>query len=115
MENPSHISSQEELAQLRQEGKITEAEYRDLLAAMQSPTATRTEPQSPAEPEFKAFRQRILTGSLVLCIVGLPVGLALRLPYVWLLSIAGIIVAAIKLSRMKGSWLAEFLDRRTQV
>ena len=34
MENVSDISSEEELLQLRNEGKISEDEYKDLLAAM---------------------------------------------------------------------------------
>ena len=35
MENLSDVSSEEELAKLRDEGKITDAEYEQLLAAMQ--------------------------------------------------------------------------------
>jgi len=113
MQDSSIASSQDQLRQLREEGKISEAEYQNLLAAMQAPS--RAERQSPpcAEPQFRAFRQRVLTGGLVICIIGLPVGLVLHLPYVWILSIVGIIVAPIKLSRMKDSWLAGILaDRR---
>ena len=36
MENASNISSEEELLQLRNEGKISEAEYQDLLATMRN-------------------------------------------------------------------------------
>jgi hypothetical protein len=53
------------------------------------------------EPEFQAFRKRVLTGSLILCCVGLPVGIALKIPYVWILSIIGIIFASLKLLKMK--------------
>ena len=49
------------------------------------------------ESEFRAFRQRVLTGGLWLCLIGLPVGLYLRLPYVWGLALAGIAIAGIKL------------------
>ncbi len=37
MKNASNISSEEELLQLRNEGKITETEYQDLLATMTKP------------------------------------------------------------------------------
>ena len=42
MENASNVSSEEELLQLRNEGKISEAEYNDLLHLMKT---------RPAEPE----------------------------------------------------------------
>jgi hypothetical protein len=49
MENIKNVSSEEELLQLRNEGKISEAEYNDLLGAMRKPpesTAYAPEPQS---------------------------------------------------------------------
>ena len=109
MEDPFNASSEEKLAQLRQEGKITEAEYHDLLAAMQTSAGAPTGAGRPVESEFQAFRKRVLTASLVVCVLGLPIGLALGLPYVWLLSIAGIVVSALKLKRMETSWLAKAL------
>jgi hypothetical protein len=42
MESISNISSEEELLQLRNEGKISEAEYQDLLAAMRKSPAKDT-------------------------------------------------------------------------
>lgn len=48
MENASNVSSEEELLQLRNEGKISEAEYNDLLGAMKKPSLG-TEP-SEDEP-----------------------------------------------------------------
>lgn len=57
----------------------------------------------PSEPEFRAFRKRLLTGSLILCIIGVPAGLALKLPYVWVLAIVGIVVASVKLFMMNKS------------
>ncbi|HNU50196.1 MAG TPA: zinc ribbon domain-containing protein [Verrucomicrobiota bacterium] len=54
-----------------------------------------------AEPQFEAFRKRVLTGGLILCLIGLPVGILLRLPYVWGLAILGIIVATAKLAAMR--------------
>jgi hypothetical protein len=113
MEHASSTSSQEELLRLREEGKITEAEYERLPAAMQSPATTEPPADRCAEPQFRAFRQRILTAGLVICIIGLPIGIALGLPIVWILSIVGMVAAPIKLSRMKDSWLARILaDRR---
>ncbi len=55
----------------------------------------------PAEPQFVAFRKRLLTGGLIICIIGLPIGILLRIPYVWGLAILGIIVAGAKLAAMK--------------
>ena len=48
MENVSNVSSEEELLALRNEGKISEAEYNDLLGAMKKPSLG-TEP-SEDEP-----------------------------------------------------------------
>ena len=59
------------------------------------------ESQTTSEPEFRAFRKRLLTGGRIICIVGLPIGIALGLPYVWGLSIVGIAVTSIKLAIMK--------------
>ena len=113
METPSNTSSQEELLRLREEGRISETEYQKLLAAMQAPAVAEPQPGPNNEPQFRAFRRRVLTGGLVICAIGLPTGLALHLPIVWILSIVGIVVAPIKLSRMKDSWLAEILANKT--
>ena len=51
----------------------------------------------PAELQFKAFRKRVLTGGFIVCLLGLPIGLLLNLPYIWGLVIAGIIIAGAKL------------------
>jgi hypothetical protein len=53
------------------------------------------------EPEFRAFRKRVLIGSLVICLFGLPIGLYLGIPYVYILSIIGILIAGFKLSSLK--------------
>jgi len=60
-------------------------------------------PLRPSElkAEIRAFRERLLTGGLWLCLIGLPVGLFLRLPYVWGLALAGIAIAGIKLYTLK--------------
>ena len=51
------------------------------------------------EPEFRAYRKRVFIGTFILCLIGLPVGIALEHPYVIVLSIAGIIATAIGLTR----------------
>jgi hypothetical protein len=42
-------------------------------------------------------RKKLLIYSLTVSIIGLPVGLILNLPYVWVLSIVGIVVSLIKM------------------
>jgi len=42
-----------------------------------------------------------MTGSLVICLIGLPIGVRLRLPVVWGLAIAGIIIAGLKLASLR--------------
>jgi hypothetical protein len=54
-----------------------------------------------SEPQFEAYRKRVLTGSLVLCIAAVPIGLILRLPNVWILGIVGIVVAGWKLRKIR--------------
>ena len=56
--------------------------------------------ESPGEKQIIAFRKRILIGGMILCILGIPIGIALKLPYVWGLGIAGIIVGSIKLATL---------------
>ncbi len=96
MENVSNVSSEEELLKLREEGKISEQEYEELLRTIRRSLGNNSNVESPAEPQFQAFRKRILIGSLIICILGVPIGLMLDLPLVWGLGILGIIVIPIK-------------------
>ncbi len=57
MENVSNISSEEELLQLRNEGKITEAEYQDLLDSLQKATKVHIEPTTPEIDKAKSKRK----------------------------------------------------------
>jgi len=57
--------------------------------------------RSSSEPEFRAWRKRVLRRSRILCAVGTPVGFALGLPIVWGLGIAGIVLSTAKLHDMK--------------
>ena len=96
MENVSNISSEEELLKLREEGRISEQEYKELLGTIRQSPGNNTNLESPAEPQFQAFRKRLLVGGLIICILGIVFGLVLKLPLVWGLGILGIIVVPIK-------------------
>jgi len=54
MENVSNISSEEELMELRNEGKISEAEYQELLIAMRN-----SRPDNVGESEIKGSNKII--------------------------------------------------------
>lgn len=112
MESVSNVSSEQELLKLRNDGKISDKEYEELLGTIRRSPGNNSGVELPAEPEFQAFRKRVLTGSLVLCAVGLPIGLMLDLPYVWVLAILGMIVAPVKLSRIKGSWVNKWMNKQ---
>ena len=65
-----NVSSEEELLQLREEGKISEAEYQDLLSAMRTSAAALQEPiqPQPSDAQAKHKRGRI---ALTIMFVGL--------------------------------------------
>ena len=96
MENVSNVSSEEELLKLREEGKISEQEYEELLGTIRRSPVNNSSVESPAEPQFQAFHKRIMVGGLIMSIVGIVFGLILNLPLVWGLGILGIIVVPIK-------------------
>jgi len=96
MENVSNVSSEEELLKLREEGKINEQEYKELLGTIRRSPGNNSGVELPAEPQFQAFRKRIMVGGLIMSIVGIVFGLILNLPLVWGLGILGIIVVPIK-------------------
>ena len=96
MESAPHASSEEELLKLCEEGKISEKEYKELLGTMRKPPAGSSNITPPAEPQFQAFRKRILIGGLIICILGVIFGLILKIPLVWGLGILGIIVIPLK-------------------
>ena len=96
MENASNVSSEQELLKLREEGKISEQEYAELLGTIRRTPGNKSRKESPAEQQFQAFRKRILVGSLVICILGGVIGLMLQLPFICGLSLVGIIAVSIK-------------------
>ncbi|MGD8499335.1 MAG: hypothetical protein PVJ86_01735 [Phycisphaerales bacterium] len=96
MQNVPDVSSEEELLKLREEGKISEQQHEELLGAIRKPPKKDSSVELPAEPQFEAFRKRILIGSLIMCILGVLFGLILDLPLVWGLAIFGMIAIPIK-------------------
>lgn len=96
MENVSNVSSEEELLKLREEGKISQQEYEELLGTIRRSPVNNSNVESPAEPQFQAFRKRIMVGGFIICILGGIIGLILKLPFVCGLSVLGIIVISIK-------------------
>lgn len=72
MENVSNITSEEELLQLRNEGKISEDEYEQLLETLQKPAKLDVEPTIP--DKLKPTRTSSLAiASLIFSLVG-PIG-----------------------------------------
>ena len=96
MESKINVSSEEELLKLHGEGRISDAEYEELLGAIRKRPAGNSDVKPPAEPEFQAFRKRIRVGGFIICILGIFFGLLLKLPLVWGLGLLGIIVIPIK-------------------
>ena len=96
MEPKIDVSSEEELLKLREEGRISDAEYEELLEAIRMRPARNSDVKPPTEPEFQAFRKRILIGGFIICILGVVLGFVLNLAIVWGLGLLGIIVIPIK-------------------
>jgi cation transporter-like permease len=57
MEDISNASSEQELLQLRNEGKISENEYEELRSAMRKSTKVEVEPSTPTKDKAKAKRK----------------------------------------------------------
>ena len=66
MENVSNISSEEELLGLRNNGKISEAEYQDLLAAMRK---SRPQEDATSVPETIASESKRKRGTIALALM----------------------------------------------
>jgi hypothetical protein len=69
MKNVTDVSSEEELLQLREEGKISEDEYKELLAAIQETIKSDSEPACQDKP-VPARTCGVAIASLVFSIVG---------------------------------------------
>jgi hypothetical protein len=96
MESKTNVSSEEELLKLHEEGRISDDDYEELLGAIRRRPAGNSGVKPPAEPQFRAFRKRILVGGFIICVFGVIFGLILKLAFVWGLGLLGIIVVPIK-------------------
>jgi hypothetical protein len=74
MENASNISSEEELLGLRNEGKITEEEYEELLGTLQRTGKAQFGPAAPAQTQ-PVKTSSLAIASLVLAVVLGPFGI----------------------------------------
>ncbi len=101
MDTSPPVSPREELQQLRNDGKLSDAQYTELLDALEAVPSRSAVPPAHREPEFRAFRKRVLVGGFVICLIGIPAGLLLKLPHVTILGILGVIVTSFKLHRMR--------------
>ena len=105
MENVSNISSEQELLKLRQEDKISEDEYQQLLEAMRkSPPGEKgvSKPEvCPVKTELRAFRKRVFITGMIICVIAVPLGFVLKIPLVWMLGIIGIIIIPVKMYLLK--------------
>jgi hypothetical protein len=96
MESKTNVSSEQELLKLHEEGRISDDEYEELLGAIRRRPPGNSSVKPPAEPQFQAFRKRILVGGLIICILGVIFGVILDLPLVWGLGFLGIIIIPLK-------------------
>ncbi|MBA7669050.1 hypothetical protein ES703_77177 [subsurface metagenome] len=89
MENVSNVSSEEELLQLRNEGKISEDEYEELLETLRKTTSPDIGPDVPETNKAKSKRKLgIIAFVLMLAGIVLPVVCILLLSVVgWFLSL----------------------------
>jgi hypothetical protein len=82
MENLSNVSSEEELLQLRNQGKISEAEYGELLAALRKPTPDKRpvlDKSGIAVSLERRFGKRRIPGVLWIGLVSLGIMVLLKL------------------------------------
>ena len=70
MQNASNISSEDELRQLRNEGKINESEYEELLTAMRKSVANEAE-TPPPQTEKSTSKRKLGMIAFVLMLVGI--------------------------------------------
>lgn len=55
---------------------------------------------SRTEPEFRAWRQKLLKRLVFVCILAIPIGLLMKLPVVSILGAIGVVVGWVKLKRI---------------
>ena len=92
-------TSEQELRQMLKDGTISEDEYRQLKESMEKHKGRQTSSPKKMSDSELALPKKLLIYGLTTSVIGLPVGLMLSLPYVWGLSIAGIIISVYKMKR----------------
>jgi peptidoglycan/LPS O-acetylase OafA/YrhL len=70
MEHTPDISSEEELSRLRDEGKVSEAEYEELRAAMRTTAERERKSEAPEQPRSKRRRGKIAFALMLVGIIG---------------------------------------------
>ena len=70
MQNVSNVSSEDELRQLRNEGKINESEYKELLTAMRKSVSNEAE-MPPPQTEKSTSKHKLGKTAFVLMLVGI--------------------------------------------
>lgn len=109
MDNISNISSEEELLQLRNDGKISEAEYQDLLAAIRKPRPGETE--APDRSDSWTFwpktlrTEKEIPGPLWIALISLAVMVVLKVLFVFQVGPAILIDAALSGALLVGLYL----------
>ena len=78
MEN---LTSEQELKQLLEEGKISEEEYQQLLSAMSNKSNQEKEQQVSRETEFSAFTNRKIPNLLWIALVSLAFMVFIKIAY----------------------------------
>jgi hypothetical protein len=114
--------AEERLQRMLEEGKITPEQYQQLRAALNAATSDPTPEETSdrlagedvdrilrdlletdrklSDSSVLALRKRILLWGMIMCVIGLAVGLMMDLPLVWGMSLPGLIVGRYKWARL---------------
>jgi hypothetical protein len=109
MKNISNISSEEELLELRNDGKISEAEYQDLLAAIRK--SQPNEREVPDKSNFFTFwlqtriTEKEIPGPLWIALISLSVMVVMKVLFVFKVGPAILVDAALSGALLVGLYL----------
>jgi hypothetical protein len=111
MVNMSNISSEEDLLQLRNEGKISETEYQDLLAAIRKTRPNETEGSDQSNSctfwSKKLCTEKEIPGTLWIALISLSVMVVLKVLFVFKVGPAILIDAALSGALLVGLYLGQ--------
>ena len=109
MQSVSNVSSEEELLKLREEGKISEQEYKDLLAAIRKSRPSETEmPEQSSFCPLDSIAQRMerqIPGPLWIALISLFVMVVLKVLFVFKVGPVILIDAALSGALLVGLYL----------